>query len=225
MVSMWTAPSGIIAGADGAAGVDRVAAQQVGLGRLDRAGAVLRRTTGGAGRRVGGEVDLDLGVRGHHRADVAALDDDAAVADDRALQLEQPLRAPPGTEATALTWSVTSWERIALGDVGAVDGDRGVCGVGAGHELGLVGARGDRRRVVEVDAVLEHPGGHRAELGAGVEVAQARAASRHPRDVLDLPDPDGPSIATTTLLTHGVLTALNSRCLDSSSRGTNPTGG
>ena len=70
--------------------VDRVAAQQVGLGRLDRPGTVLRRTTGRAGRRVGGQVDLDLRVGGHHRADVTPLDDDAALADDRALQLEQP---------------------------------------------------------------------------------------------------------------------------------------
>ena len=46
----------------GATGVDRVAAQQVGLGGRDATRPVLRRTTGGAGRRVGGQVDLHRGV-------------------------------------------------------------------------------------------------------------------------------------------------------------------
>ena len=43
----------------------------------------------GAGGRVGGEIDLDLRLRSHDGADVAALDDDAAGPDHGALEVEQ----------------------------------------------------------------------------------------------------------------------------------------
>ena len=78
-----------------------------------------------------------------------------------------------GTALTALTLEVTSWVRI-----GPATSTPSTVMVGAAGSVpetmtGLPAAVGDRRRVVDVDAVVHHPPGDRPVLGAGVQVAQA----------------------------------------------------
>ena len=77
-----------------------------------------------------------------------------------------------GTALTALTADGHRLAADRLRHVGPADGDRGVLGVGAGDQHRLVGVGRDGLGVVGVDAVLEHPPGHRAVHRAGVEVAQ-----------------------------------------------------
>ena len=103
-----------------------------------------------------------------------------------------------GTALTGLTAAFTSSAADRRGDVVAVDGDRrrraGRC---RSSDLGLAHAGRHRVRVVHVDAVAQHPPGHRAEHRTGVEVAQPEPvgdAARRAR----LAGPEGPSIATTT---------------------------
>ena len=54
----------------------------------------------------------------------------------------------------------------------------------------------DRGPVVEVDALVEAPPGEGAVHRAGVEVAHAEVVATA-RATVDLPEPDGPSMATT----------------------------
>ena len=156
-----------------ATGVDPVTLQE-GLLRARHVGAaLLGRTTLGSRVGVGAEVDLDLGLRPHDRADVAPLDDDAAGADDLALQLEQAgadLRH--GADRADRGGDVLGPDLD--GDVVAVDGDRGRERVGAGLDDGRGGERRDGVGVSHVDALAQQPPRHRAEHRAGVEVAQAQ---------------------------------------------------
>ena len=77
-----------------------------------------------------------------------------------------------GTALTGETAALTSGCRIAIGDVVAVHRDGRRERVGAAREAWLPAACGHRGRVVHVDAVAQHPPGHRAVHRAGVEVAQ-----------------------------------------------------
>ena len=161
-----------------AAGVDPVAAEQGLLGGRDVAATLLGGAALGAGRRVGDQEDLDLRVGRHHRADVAALDHDAALADDRALELEQP--GPHGGDgADRADRGVDLVGADRQGDVDAVDHDRRALRVGADQDLRVEHPRGHRVGVVDVDVVPQQPPGHGAEHGAGVEVAQSQPG-RHP---------------------------------------------
>ena len=90
VVSMWTASSAIVSGAVARPESIRSRASSDSWVAGARRRRRPRRRGARPGRRVGGEVDLDVGLRPHDGADVAALDDDPAVADDVALQLQQP---------------------------------------------------------------------------------------------------------------------------------------
>src|SRR5207342_1254009 len=121
--------------------------------------------------RVGGEVDLHLGVGRDSGADVAALDDDAAAVDDSALEVEKPsTHLGHGAHGRDGTGDLGGPDRG--GHVDAVDGDRRGGRVGAGHDLGLTASGGHGTRVVDRDVVAQHPPGDGAIHRAGVEVAQ-----------------------------------------------------
>ena len=180
VVSMWTAPSAIVSGAVARPESIRSRASSDSWvpGTSMRAG--LGGAARGAGARVGGQVDLDLGLRPHDRPDVAALDDDPAVTDHRALDLEQPCPdLGHGAHRRHRGIHLVGADRDP--DVDAVDQDRGAERVGAGQDLGLVAAVGHRGRVVDVDALAQQPPRHRPELGAGVEVAQPEPGSHGAR--------------------------------------------
>ena len=119
------------------------------------------------------QEDLDLRVGRDDRADVAALDDDPALADDRALELEQP-GSHGGDGADRAHRGVDLLGADRQGDVDAVDHDRRAPRVGADQDLRVVHPRGHRVGVVDVDVVPQQPPGHGPEHGAGVEVAQAQ---------------------------------------------------
>ena len=74
----------------------------------------------------------------------------------------------------------------------------GVLGVGAELQGQLTGQAGDALGVGEVDPARQRPPGERAVHRAGVDEAQAEPARPRPAATLDFPEPDGPSIATTS---------------------------
>ena len=194
-MSTCTAPSAWTSG-EVATGVDPVARQQRLAGGA-RSTRPPRRPAPSAGGRVGGQVELHGGVRPDDGADVAPLDDDAAVADRASyLRCMPDSRArTSGTALTGTTAALTSSERIAAG---RPHRRRGSSGHGSVPDAIRARRSGPpAAAVVNVDAVAEHPPRHRAVHRSGVEVAQAEPLG-DAAEVLDLPDPEVPSTATTT---------------------------
>ena len=200
VVSRWTAPSGIVSGA--AARPESIASRRSRSAWVASTGAgtVLGGTTGGAGRRVGGQVDLHLRRPGRPpsrcRGPRRRCRPSPMIARCSA---QQARRGPPGTALTALTAAVTSC---------AADRDRRRRAPSTRDRrvpAGRCRTRSRARRPAAAIAAgratstpwLEHPPVIARNMRAGVEVAQAQPVAT-PRDVLDLPDPEGPSIATTT---------------------------
>ena len=172
--SMWTAPSACTRGA-----VERPESIRSRLSSDSWVGgqvgaALLGGPPLGAGRGVGGQEDLHLRVGRDDGADVTTLDDDAAVADDVALELEQP-GPHRGDGADRADGGVDLVGADRQGHVDAVDHDAGAARVGADQDLGLGHPGGDRAGVVHVDVVPQQPPGHRAEHRAGVQVAQTES--------------------------------------------------
>ena len=140
------------------------------------------------------EVQLQLGVREHHRADVAALDHPAAV-------LDRPSAAGAARSsartrllaATALTAVVTSGVRMSRGDVDAVDEHPVV----ADLELDVVGELGDlgRRPPDRCRDAWRRSVTARYIAPVSRYSSPRRAASA--RATVLLPAPAGPSMAMT----------------------------
>ena len=84
-------------------------------------------------------------------------------------------RRTSGTEATALTWSVTAWDRISTAtsrpSTVIVGFSGSVPDTISGSPARAAIAAGSAKSTL----VLDHPGRERTELGTGVEVAQAEA--------------------------------------------------
>ena len=126
--------------------------------------------------RLGDRAVFSLDTRGAERLGPAALHDDPPLAErgrDRGpLQVEQA-----GADRRDRGHGAHRGGRLGrtdrVRDVVAVQSDRRLQRVGAGHDLGLRGVPGDGLGVVHVDPVAQHPHGHRAELRARVEVAES----------------------------------------------------
>ena len=199
VVSMWTAPSAIVSGAIVRPGVDLVAGQQRLLGRGDVGPALLGGAALRAGGGVGGQVDLHRGVGGDDRADVAALDDDAALTAAAMIDRWRP-------SSRARTCGHRAHRRDRAGDVLAADrlghvdvvhGDRGGQRVGAGHDHRLVDPRRHGVGVVHVHA--RAAASTRSSRGTSRRCPGSAGPAARPRHATcsTSPSPDGPSIATT----------------------------
>ena len=224
VVSRWTRPSGTTAGA--AARPESIAS------RRSRSASVaatepapfsaVRRARGRPGRRSGRASRRRPGpppsrCRGPRRRSRRSPMIERWSSSSRA--------RTAGTEATALTWPVTAWVRIASATSmpsTVIVGSRGSV---PDATTGRSACAATRRGVVDVDVVVEHPGGHGAELGAGVEVAQAqprRDAARRAR----LARPGRPVHRDDDRAAHDRCLHRRSRCgSDEHTARANPTGG
>src|SRR5690606_969020 len=109
----------------------------------------------GTGGGVGGEVELHLGVRGDHGADVATLDHDVTAPDDLALELEEPgAHGRDGGDGADGGGDVLAPDLDT--HVGAVHVDGRPLRVGARGDHRSAGVRGHCVRVVHVHAVTQH---------------------------------------------------------------------
>jgi hypothetical protein len=166
---------------DGAGRVEPVAPLEIGGGRgLAGRGfaAAAARALGG----VGGEVHLQVCVRRHDRADVAALDHNAlGGADDRPLLGdEQGAHGRDGRDRGDRSRHLGPADLPVHAD--PVDADVRLGGVGADRDLDVFGHGGDLDRVAQVDVVAQHRVGHRAVHRAGVQVTRLERLGHAPRD-------------------------------------------
>lgn len=151
------------------------------------------------GLLAGHEQDVGVRVGRHDGGDVATLGHDAqpgvaGLLDDRALHLDEPF-ANCRDEATADTTALIRDSRTASVTSTSSTAIVGASGFHPHGQAHAVDAIDDGLRVAQVDPGLQSRPGDGSVHGAGVEVGQRRCAAA--RDTLDLPEPDGPSIATT----------------------------
>ena len=169
---------------------------EVGRDRVDR--DVARRVglvacaTGGA-RRVGcREKHLHRRVREHDGADVTALHHSPAVGLDPVPLARDQHRTDAG---------VRGHRRHGAGHLGSTDGRGHVAAVeedgAVDHDGGGIRHGFARTTVVQVDAARRRGERHRAVHRTGVEHLEAEARRRRRAPRVDLPEPDGPSMATT----------------------------
>ena len=159
-------------------------------GRLrapDRAARRRARSSGDASR-----IDLHVGVREHHRADVAAFHHDAAVRGRIALLARDEHARTRGLRATAAAARVD----LRRADRRASRrGRRSRTTPSPTSMRARVGERGDRRLVREIDALAHAPSTPPRGTSRRCRRGGSRAARRRARATVPLPAPDGPSMA------------------------------
>ena len=176
-MSTSTASPARVSGDALAALVERVAAGDVGgHGLVVEVGDLLR-AAGGPHLGPGVEVHLELGVGEHDRADVATLDDAAAVALRPSRAAGRPARrARSALAATELTARVTSGPRISM--VASTPSTRTPSSVTSRSTLRARAATGSAS--AGVDVVAERGEGDGSVHGAGVEVPQTEPFGQQP---------------------------------------------
>ena len=154
--------------------VDLVALRQRLLGRGGVGRSVLGSPSRSARCWIGDQIDLEVGVGGNRRADVAPFDDDAIVVvrDRLALHRDELLTYGwHGGDMAHGGGDVLAADR--LGDVDSVGMDRGIERIDARLELYALGRRGNRVGIAEIRAGLQERPRHRAVHRARVEVREA----------------------------------------------------